>query len=1018
MLEAFEGKLIPRAFAERVIEQIRREGDESRANRYEEDRDTMYRELRVTEAAEFMRDMSPEDFAALYESSTKLDNWKVAIEIEQGRRYEAEAEAATTPAAKAEAYAKADNIFEQVGEMLTSWGQGIQQATLLGMSSRGVIKMMNSHLKKDGALPLTAEQEAVIRDNVGKVNKAKVSEKAGEAGWKADRTEKSAGRWLDEIQNLNEAMDVQNRYLYRFVPRNWGDILVTQVQGNLLTPASLVLNMGANVLIRPIRATTRGLAEGIIDPASDLMYAALIGKGKAPGGKHWKEVKFKNPAKGAWRTLRGFGKGLGVQDTAAAMAAYAMDMPGSYMWRSDWKGAENAIQVLAKGGTKSPYELDTVNMAPANSFLAAKQLRNLIRGDAIRHPSMWKQMNEFAKAAFETTLGFPPDVFFRLLHAGDVPFRKAAEYRIIGELAEKELAGRDLTGKERRRLIQTAIDNPRTMFSEAKVSWIEELAAAEVYQQRNFATEVTGKAMGKLRKDYPYLGHLPARLILPYQKTPINVTAEILSYTTVGGIANVGIHLNKLERLNRLQGNESFLDKHTGDKIKGWTEESRRDLTSAISKLVVGQAIGGAASEMASYGLIQPTLAKGQGEPYKVKRLLESTFAPGHINLTGCKRWAPFYAKAMKLVATNASAEDIKAMKDQAFKAAQWREGDVTADLVRTGSAGAIMLVNVDSNFMYGKAKDEDRDKVEEAIGNVQKQLSAVSNFMMSQPYTQTVSELVNFFLGDESTDVASFTSKMAETATTMVIPRSFSWWDMIKEGKRPTYSGGRIMEQIGNKVQARLDSVGLDWVEAGEHRKDLPVMLNHRGEERLRTPEGTLYVLGQPVGPKMWHIFGMGKFKKTSAEGDIPMSSPVESELMRLMSSRKDSRGGPDSSVIGSSVRPFLQETRNGKQFFYNLNPRQFEEYQRLVGQYRYKGHKDDPMLGLDDWVGGSRARRGGPRYWELGGGPGAKGDELRAEAITHRLKHFTDLAKSHYLEKNRSLLKRTPRSRGVTYD
>jgi hypothetical protein len=535
---------------------------------------------------------------------------------------------------------------------------------------------------------------------------------------------------------------------------------------------------------------------------------------------------------------------------------------------------------------------------------------------------------------------------------------------------------------------------------------------------------------------------------LPYQKTPINVTAEILSYTTGGGSLNVLYHLYKVQESAKKSGK--------------YSEESKAELESAIMKFLTGMTIGAAATELARYGIIQPTLDPSQGESYQVRKFLEKGLPAGHVNLSGAKRWAPLYLKAQRMASQGKPLGEVNAMKKKAYEAAQWRAADVVSNLERTGSVGGIILINVNANKLLSNTPETGMLRARAAIAGLRTNLSTVSNFMLAQPYTQTISELANWLQGTRMVDSETFLSKLGETMTATVIPRTFSWWDQIKEENRPTYRGDTLEGQLRNKIQARLDSIGLDWVKLGKHRDELPKMLDFRGEERLRTPGGSLYVLGQKVSPEIWHIFGMGKIRKTSARGDIPINDATEAETMRLWRTLKNPRGRPFSQVIPKTPRPFLREkSPDGREMHYKLSPVQYDKYQKLVGEYRYSGMgaaltasvraaqetfvaadtaakadarnadkhravvaakaaldklsdeqkaaraKGGWMSGIDEYI-NSHA------YAALGN------DEAKADGIVKRLEHFTAIAKREFLKNNRNQLDKVLKARGmgIIYD
>jgi len=627
------------------------------------------------------------------------------------------------------------------------------------------------------------------------------------------------------------------------------------------------------------------------------------------------------------------------------------------MSEHDWRGAKNAMAMLKEGATENPYEAEGSALAPANAALARKNLLRMWQRDTARSPSIIGRMNEVAKALFEGSVGTFPDLAFRFLYAGDIGFRRAAEHRIIGRLAERKLKEDGVPEAEWAERVDKAIERPDLFFNEKELKWVEDRSAAEVYQQEGRVTRFAGSAMREM-KNVPYVGgalHLGARMIVPYQKTPINITGEILSYTPTFGFANMGI-----------KGGKAAVDP---------SRENVHEFNEAASKWTAGLGVSHFGSILFANNLVQPSLAPYQDEPRRVRLGVTKALPAGHLNFSGLKRWVPIWMDAMA-----SKGDERVRLKRLAYDEAQWREGDVASNLLRVGPTGAIIMAGVDSEEKMSRLSPEERGKLKDVYNKALANLSTTTQFMLNQTYTKTPSEGISLIAGDPKIRAADFWSRLAETATAMGIPRTFSWYDMINEEDRPTYSNDPLLSQMANKVQARLDSIGLEWIPLGKHRADLPVIRDFRGEKVLRNPEGDKYVVGMKVGPSIWNLLGISKTAQTS------IKDPAVAEMQRLYLELKDDKGGPLSTIFPDPVSPVLSVPFKYYKGTYDLTPKQYEELQEIVGKYRFKGAPDEDWIkaGTEKpWADGVDSMVNSPEYWAEG-----RTDKNRADLFRENYK------------------------------
>jgi hypothetical protein len=294
---------------------------------------------------------------------------------------------------------------------------------------------------------------------------------------KAIGAEKNLATALFDLQSVES----------RLVPKKiLGELLPTVIQGNLLTPLSLVTNLWSNAVNAPLRMASRQGA----------YMAQEIGRAfQKVAGKELGPRLIASPAGGITRTievgkagLRGLGEGLvGVRRGMSAEGLLAGEriqgLKPLTAFRQFWTG-----QGLAK------------------------PIQTGLRG-------VTQQVADRARLAAEGILGIPPETMLRLLQLGDAPFRRMAQARLLTEQAQ--LAG--LTGKK----LQTAVRLP----TRGQISKIEQEAAEAVFQQDTALSRAALNAANLFGLGSKYgVARLFAKTIIPYAKTPANVIDELVEF--------------------------------------------------------------------------------------------------------------------------------------------------------------------------------------------------------------------------------------------------------------------------------------------------------------------------------------------------------------------------------------------------------------------------------------------------------------------------------------------------------
>jgi len=302
---------------------------------------------------------------------------------------------------------------------------------------------------------------------------------------------------LDDV-DIRAAINAEKNYtksLYdlqvvegRLIPKKlFAETLPTIIQGNLLSPISLVTNLWSNVINSPLRMASRQGA--FVTQEVGRAFQKLAGKELGPR-------LIAPPTGGITRTieagkagLRGLGEGLvGVRRGLSAEGLLSGEKIKGFKpltaFKQFWTG-EGLAKPIQKG----------------------------FRGAST-------QALDRLRLATEATLGVPAETMLRLLQLGDAPFRRIAQARLLSEQAQ--LAG--LTGKA----LQTAVRLPTAQ----QLSKIEQEAAEAVFQQDTVLTRAALSAANLFGAgNRSGIARLIGKSIIPYAKTPANVIDEMLEFS-------------------------------------------------------------------------------------------------------------------------------------------------------------------------------------------------------------------------------------------------------------------------------------------------------------------------------------------------------------------------------------------------------------------------------------------------------------------------------------------------------
>lgn len=249
------------------------------------------------------------------------------------------------------------------------------------------------------------------------------------------------------------------------------------MQGNLLTPISLVGNISSNIAFMPLRFMSAGVASSIDYVISQGAKYKLLNN----IAKEHRTINLIESSKGAYT---GFIAGIkeGVTDLKYGLSSEDIQN----------RDLSNKLHPLS----------------------SAIKLIEVYSGK--NKKSIGEQLNLWSESVFGTSA----EVMFRLLNLGDKPFRRMAEMGRAYEIAKEK-------GLKRQELSKF-IEFPDEVSREE----IEKAGDYATFQGENVANDIV-QYTSKRVKEIPGIGNFAGLLLksrIPYTKTPTNIISESLDF--------------------------------------------------------------------------------------------------------------------------------------------------------------------------------------------------------------------------------------------------------------------------------------------------------------------------------------------------------------------------------------------------------------------------------------------------------------------------------------------------------
>lgn len=693
-----------------------------------------------------------QDVRQVVEATSKLTNEQLDADI-------ANSESNTRVASGVERFQRlidegkmdaATNLSLSLAKSGTTWGQLINQFKLLKASTPEGIAILVTEAANKSGRKISPELLAKVKSQMADFNKAKAGVDAIESAWK-DAVEADApqsvldvfsqqqGEKMAELESANTAI---NQAIAKANPASLMDMFIATVQGGVMAPLSLIRNTFYNIANVPYREAADVSAAGI-----DKLVT---------GGKN---NTFDINARTVQR-IKGF------QDSIP-----------------------QAVKVMLKGSDAMPYEIGKDVGNPLNFQRAWKNIFEALQN---------RDFSTILRDGYEGTFGIFPDIMLRGATATDIPFKAAQRAAVVAEMGRK--AG---LNEKQIQLAQKNIDLVKITEEQAKagksgltpeqIENIEFEAARAVYQQDNAATLAVGNVNRWIKQNLGPGGYIPYRILTLFQKTPINVLGEAISFTPIAGALQISKKMSPRER-NILLG-----------------------------KQIIGTSAVLAWNHLHDKGLITADLDSPQDtEKARLMALSGGIQPPGTLNLSGLERYV-------------AGRDDYQFKKD-----------DKVVDMPNLGLGGALGMMVAKAKAIKAQGRTDENDLLATAWGGVVGQL----NFIMNQAMMKSASDFIGLLNSDPRNSFQNFAKGMLITAGSPFAPNILAAIDRSNREYMTVTKDETFLKSAANELNRRLNVIGVQLPGAPAADK-LPLKRNLWGEAIPQTPVGEtpwFYNLFDPI--------------------------------------------------------------------------------------------------------------------------------------------------------------------------
>jgi hypothetical protein len=336
-------------------------------------------------------------------------------------------------------------VFKKLREIGTSVGQLLRQfGELKNNTPEGIVQLVLKNLESMN-LTLDETQLKDLTDMADQHIKALNEAEAKRVAFIQTPSTQSEAALKKADEDLAKSFNDLNTFIGKATPLGVDSMIATILQGNLLTPKSIVVNVVSNLLQQPLRQLE--LATG--DFATYMVH-------------RFKGINMANPLE-MW-----YGATLnGIQQSTLGVGRATKDVIKG-------RGAEYTSTLEVRRNLKPLQALQQIFTREGRASLPVNTKGNV-------------PISVYLEKAFEGTAGWPAEAMFRMLYLGDKPFkdgaRMAGAYRMFAEQgggtnAEFRRFMANLTSTQNKKLQEysdeATFSNDRTLSKVADgfVAWV------------------------------------------------------------------------------------------------------------------------------------------------------------------------------------------------------------------------------------------------------------------------------------------------------------------------------------------------------------------------------------------------------------------------------------------------------------------------------------------------------------------------------------------------------------------
>ena len=697
------------------------------------------------------------------------DNIYVLAAIERINRMQANGE---DTADAIEALAK---VGTTVGRMLRHF------AELKTSTPIGIVQMIESAMGKAGRRMTDAQ-----RQNLMKIAQEFMDAQRALIDHQANFGTMDSAEFTKEFTKLSKDLDNITRTLNKItatlIPKRYSNLFGTFIKGNLMTPVSLVTNVVANIFEQGrfiIQRPIEGAIHFLSFKASRLVSKYL---GKDVGVKEY------------------YGREAGV--TLLALP-YAMKQ-GALGFAQSIKGMfvkQGETQKIVHTGINPMFAMfAAVSDTRLGDYLKKVFKMDLINTDVLPRTKEGKvKPGDRVKLIIEGMFGIAPDIVFRALSVGDLPFSRFSGAFVVYNEAIKRFGRAAIDTDEFQNFLKYPPQDVVTKMSRE--------GQRATFQEKNTASN----AILQFRKIVEGKGTIPGRMMgflfdsfMPYVKTPANIFVSTMKIAMPGVGAMSAMY-------NYSQGNH---------------KKGNEDLSMAI----VGTMMIKAADLLIAAGAIIGAFTDEDKEEKSLQYAY--TGGPMRVNQTAIRRY---------LLSFNE--EDL-----------QFQEGDNWIKIDKAGILGVVMGARATAtkgldhtakskkNIWYAPGEDSLFDTQFLINYFNPAMMTGTFKFINSMSFLQGANSLLSLIAGDEEGyEMQRNIDNWFRSVTSVALPNTISALNRANRSHMPIFRN----KDIARRMQYILLDKTFN-VEGYPSRVDMV------GRDILQTPEGK--------NPYYYHMFSVLK--------------------------------------------------------------------------------------------------------------------------------------------------------------